>query len=181
VRFPTPSPEGIPCFSQPLSRASRIAAVTGFLSTARGRLSPLGVRVAANVHGYACWRKDDMAIGQDIERMAQYLDVLCPMLYPSTFGSGIPGYQYAIAHPYEIVYETMKRAVSRVEPLGCQVRPWIQDFPDHRFDRRIYGPNEIQAQMRGSFDGKGTGYMAWNPGVEYTMMAYFPHTSPAGR
>jgi LysM repeat protein len=173
VCFPTPSQEGAPYFSQPLSRETRVAVITAFLSYMRGRLSPLDVRIAANVFGYTCWRKDDMLIGQDIERMAQHLDVLCPILYPSTFESGIPGYKNAIAFPYHIVYESMKQAVRRVQPLGCHVRPWIQDFPDDRFDKRVYGAAEIRAQMRGSLDGGGTGYMAWDPQVKYTTSTYF--------
>jgi LysM repeat protein len=173
VRFPTPSQDGTPRFLQPLGRETRAAAITGFLSYLRGRLAPLHVRIAADVFGYTCWRKDDMLIGQDIERMAQYLDVLCPILHPSAFESGIPGYRDAVAYPYQIVYESMKRAVRRVEPLDCRVRPWIQDFPDYRFDKRVYGPAEIRAQMQGSLDGGGIGYMAWDPQVKYTTAAYF--------
>jgi LysM repeat protein len=173
VCFPTPSQEGTPYFLQPLSRETRIAVIAAFLSYIRGRLAPLHVRIASNVFGYTCWRKDDMLIGQDIERMAQHLDVLCPILYPSAFESGIPDYKNAIAFPYHIVYESMKQAVRRVQPLGCHVRPWIQDFPDHRFDKRVYGPAEIRAQMQGSLYGGGIGYMAWDPQVKYTTRAYF--------
>ncbi|MEJ2560846.1 MAG: putative glycoside hydrolase, partial [Anaerolineae bacterium] len=173
VCFPTPSQEGTPCFLQPLSRETRVAVIAAFLSYIRGRLAPLHVRIAANVFGYTCWRKDDMLIGQDIERMAQHLDVLCPILYPSTFESGIPDYRNAIAFPYHIVCESVKQAVRRVRPLGCHVRPWIQDFPDYRFDKRVYGPAEIRAQMQGSLDGGGIGYMAWDPQVKYTTRAYF--------
>lgn len=173
VRFPTNSQEGPPCFSQSLSRDTRVAAVTAFLSYVRGRLASSDVRVAANVLGYTCWREDDALIGQEIKRMAHYLHVLCPLLYPSSFEDGIPGYQYAIDHPYETVYRTMKQAARRAEPSGCRVRPWIQDFPHHYFDGHIYGPVEVRAQMQGSFDGGGIGYMAWNPEMKYTKSAYF--------
>lgn len=176
VRFPTSSHEGMPLFSQSPNFRTRSATITAFLSYVRSRLASLGVRVAADVFGYACWREDDTLIGQDIGRMAQYLDVLCPMLYPSTFGSGIPGYQNAIAYPYEVVHESMKQAVSRVGSQSCQVRPWIQDFPDYRFDKRVYGPAEIRAQMQGGFDGGGVGYMAWDPRIKYTIEAYFQKT-----
>jgi len=179
IRFPTSSQAGPPHFSQEVSRETRVAAITSFLSMARGQLKPLGVKMAADTFGYTCWRKDDTVIGQDIERMGQYLDVLCPMLYPSTFGSGIPGYKFAIAHPYEIVYQSAKRAVERVSPLGCEVRPWIQDFPDYRFDKRVYGKEEIQAQIKGCFDSGGTGYLVWDPRVQYTTEAYVLEKEPA--
>jgi len=146
----------------------------GFLSIARGQLQPFGVKLAADTFGYTCWRQDDTLIGQDIERMGPYLDVLSPMLYPSTFGSGIPGHKFAIAYPYEVVYESAKRAIERVRQFGCQVRPWIQDFQDYRFDQRVYGKDEIQAQIRGCFDAGGTGFMVWDPRVKYTAGAYAP-------
>jgi LysM repeat protein len=174
LRFPTTSQAGVPFFSQDVTKETRIAAVTGFLSTARGRLNPLGVKIAADTFGYTCWRTDDTVIGQDIDRMGQYLDVLCPMLYPSTFGNGIPGYKFAIAYPYEIVYHSAARAVNRLKPLGCAVRPWIQDFPDYRFDKRTYGRAEIQAQIKGCFDSGSSGFMVWDPRVRYTEDAYAP-------
>jgi LysM repeat protein len=172
LRFPTASQAGEPQFSQEISKDSRVAAIAGFLSVARGQLNPLGVKLAAKTFGYTCWRKDDMLIGQDIERMAQYLDVLSPMLYPSTFDNGIPGYRLPVAHPYEVIYESARRAVSRVNWLGCTVRPWIQDFQDYRFDRRNYGPEEIQAQIKGCFDAGCDGYLAWNPQLKYSNAAY---------
>lgn len=176
VRFPTPSQAGVPQFSQEVTKETRVAAITGFLSAARGQLLPFGVKVAADTFGYACWRKDDTLIGQDIDRLAQYLDVLSPMLYPSTFGSGIPGYKFAVAHPYEVVHESARRAVARVTQFNCSVRPWIQDFPDYRFDKRVYGKEEIQAQIKGCFDAGSTGFIVWDPRVKYTNGAYAPVT-----
>lgn len=174
VRFPTPSQVGIPYFSQEVSRETRVAAVTGFLSAARGQLMPFRSRVAANVFGYTCWRHDDTSIGQSIERIAQYVDVLCPMLYPSTFGSGIPGYKMAVAYPYEVVFESAKRAVDRLAQTGCVVRPWLQDFPDYRFDKRVYDRSEIQAQIKGCFDAGAQGFLMWNPHTRYTVGVYAP-------
>jgi LysM repeat protein len=171
VRFPPPEQGAGLQFAQEATRESRIAAVTGFLSLARGQLGPFGVRLAADTLGYTCWRKDDSLIGQDIERMSQYLDVLCPTLYPSAFGSGVPGYKMAVAHPYEVVNLSARQAVSRV---ACAVRPWIQDFQDYRFDKRVYGRPEIQAQIKGSFDAGCAGFMVWNHRVRYTEGAYAP-------
>ncbi len=171
VRFPSPGQGTTLQFAQEATREARVAAVTGFLSLARGQLKPFGVRLAADTLGYTCWRKDDSLIGQDIERMSQYLDVLCPTLYPSAFGSGIPGYKLAVAYPYEVVNLSAQQAVSRA---ACAVRPWIQDFPDYRFDKRVYGREEIQAQIKGCFDAACAGFMAWDHRVKYTDGAYAP-------
>lgn len=174
LRFPHPSQAGEPHFSHEVSKETRIAALTGFLSLVRGQVQPFGVKLSAKTFGYTCWRKDDSLIGQDIGRLAPYLDVLSPMLAPSTFGSGIPGYKFAIAHPYEVVYESARRAVERIKRFNCAVRPWLQDFPDYRFDKRIYGREEIQAQIKGCFDAECQGFLVWSPRVQYTNQAYAP-------
>ncbi len=174
VRFPTKSQAGTPQFSQDATKESRVAAITGFLSMARGQLAPFGVKISARASGYTCWRKDDNLIGQDIERMSEYLDVLCPMLYPSTFHVGIPGYKIPVAYPYEVVFESAKQAVERLNGLNCVVRPWLQDFQDYRFDKRTYRKDEIQAQIKGCFDAGSEGFMVWNPNAKYTAAAYAP-------
>lgn len=174
VRFPAKSEAGSPQFSQDVTKDSRTAAINGFLSSARGQLAPFGVKVSARVVGYTCWRKDDSVIGQDIEQMSDYLDVLCPMLAPSTFHAGIPGYKIAVEHPYEVVFESAQRAIERLRDSRCEVRPWLQDFQDYRFDRRMFGKTEIQAQIRGSFEAGCTGFMMWNPNAAYSASAYAP-------
>ncbi len=174
LRFPFASQVGEPRFAQDVSKENRVAAITTFLSIARGQLQPLGVKLSAKTFGYTCWRKDDSLIGQDIDRMGPYLDVLSPMLAPSTFGSGIPGYKFAIAHPYEVVHDSAKRAIDRVSRFDCAVRPWLQDFPDYRFDKRVYGRTEIQEQIRGCFDSQCEGFLVWSPQVQYTRQAYAP-------
>lgn len=174
LRFPRPSQAGEPEFSQELNQSSRLAAISSFLNAARGQLAPFNVKLSATIFGYASWRKDDGLIGQNLERLAQHVDVLCPTCYPSTFKHGIPKYKNAIAHPYEIVQQSTARAVKRVDPFGCQIRPWIQDFPDYAFDKRVYGKDEIQAQIKGCFDGQGAGFMVWNPQTGYSAKAYAP-------
>jgi peptidoglycan/xylan/chitin deacetylase (PgdA/CDA1 family) len=54
---------------------------------------------------------------------------------------------------------------------NLEVRPWIQDFPDYAFDRRIYTPDEIRLQMTGAREGGGRGWMLWDPRVKYTPEA----------
>lgn len=176
VRFPSAGKSQPPQFSQAVNKKSRVAAVTGFLSAVRGQLQPFGVRLSARTLGYACWRKDDSVIGQDIEKMAEYLDVLCPMLFPTTLHKGIPGFKISVDHPYEVVKNSALRAVERLNPLDCEVRPWIQDFQDYYFDKRSFGKDEIQAQIRGCFDAQSTGFMVWNPKAQYTATAYAPVT-----
>jgi len=55
-----------------------------------------GVATCRGVFGYTVWGADDTGIGQNIEDLARYVDVLSPMIYPSSFHLGIPGYPAAI-------------------------------------------------------------------------------------
>jgi len=172
VRFPRASQDGAPRFSMPLSRPMRVAAVTAFLGYVRKRLLSLGVSVAASVLGYTCWRHDDGLVGQDIQRMATYLDVLCPVLFPTYFDGGLLGLDNAGDHPYEVIYESVKRTLQQVQPLGCRVRPWIQDFRGSRFGQREIGLAEVRAQVRASLNAGGAGYVACDPKARYTLEAY---------
>ncbi len=174
LRFPSAGQFGTPHYSRETNKDVRVSVITGFLSWIRGQLKPFDVKISARSLGYLCWRKDDYGIGHNFERMAEYLDVLCPMLYPSTFDKGIPGYKVAVAHPYEVVQQSAQKAVERVGASGCKVRPWIQDFPDYRFDKRVFAKAEIQAQIKGGFDAGCTGFMVWNPNAQYTEAAYAP-------
>lgn len=174
LRFPTDGNLKTLPFTQDNTEENRRAAVVSFLERAHRALAPTGVRIAADVFGYATWRKDDTGIGQVIEEMADYIDVLSPMLYPSTFHAGLPGYPVAVPYPYETVFLSTRRAVERLEGTGVVVRPWIQDFPDYAFDKRVYTPEEIRAQMQAALDAGAGGWMLWDPRVRYTVEALMP-------
>ena len=174
VRFPTDGNVDGAVFSQPSTQETRQSAIQGFLAKARQALRPLGVKLGIDTFGYTAWRDDDMGIGQRLEDLAPLVDVICPMVYPSTFGSGIPDYTYAVAYPYEIVYYSLNRALDRVGPTGVEIRPWLQDFPDYAFDRRKYTAADVLAQMHATYDAGATGWMLWDPRVQYTRAALGP-------
>ncbi len=178
VRFPTDGRISNIVYSQPADEpAARTAAINGFLAKADAALEPYQAKLAVDVFGYTNWHKGDFRIGQDLSDMAAYLDVLSPMLYPSTFDHGLDGMpEYdvnTVAFPYEVVYESMIRAMARVKTTNPDiiVRPWIQDFPDYGFDRRIYTPDEVREQMFASYDSGGGGWLLWDPRVRFTPEA----------
>lgn len=93
------------------------------------------------------------------------------MAYPSAYHRGIPGYRDPVAHPYEVVLETVQLARRRSRESGAAVRPWIQDFRDYAFDRREFGATEVRRQMQAAADGGAAGWMLWNPRNIYTSEA----------
>ncbi|WLG48963.1 putative glycoside hydrolase [Pseudomonas sp. FP1742] len=164
VRFPDKS--GLR-FALPNNRANRTAAIIGFLQAARARLAPYNVFVSADIFGYVCWNLDDTAIGQQIELLGAELDYISPMLYPSSFTWGLPGFSNPTADPGQIVRRTLAEAMKRTHLPGVRFRPWLQAFRDYAFDRRPFDAEAISAQVNAA-DAAGTdGWMLWNPRNHY--------------
>lgn len=173
IRFP--DTRGLQ-FSKENTEANRVATITGFLTTVRKRLEPYNVFLGADIFGYACWNTNDTEIGQRIEELAKPLDVISPMLYPSGFQFGIPGYRNPVENSYEIVYRSLKRAHERTGLQPVHFRPWLQAFRDYAFDRRVFGAEEIQQQIRASENFGNGGWMLWNPRNVYSAEAFAPVT-----
>jgi hypothetical protein len=117
-------------------------------------------------------------VGQRIEELCPLVDVLSPMAYPSAYHLGIPNYRNPVAHPYEVVFETVRRARQRSARTSVQVRPWSQDFRDYAFDRRPFGVSEVRAEMKAALDAGATGWMLWSPRNQYTVEALAPASTP---
>ncbi|MBU4310593.1 putative glycoside hydrolase [bacterium] len=160
VRFPDPS--SFQC-SMPNTMENRVKAISGFLLEAKKRLLPYNVFLSADIFGYVCWNLNDTYIGQTLEELAPHLDYLSPMLYPSGFQYGIPGYRIPVTNPYEIVYLALKRAQERTNLPAIRFRPWLQAFRDYAFDGRIFEEKEIRDQINAAEKFGSHGWMLWNP------------------
>jgi hypothetical protein len=165
VRFPdTPGLQ----FSEPNTEENRVNAISGFLSEARKRLAPYNVFLDADIFGYVCWNLNDTQIGQKLENLAAELDYLCPMLYPSGFKYGIPGYRNPVDHPYEMVYLSLKKAAGRTHLPPVRFRPWLQAFRDYAFDGREFGEQQIRDQISAAEKFGSDGWLLWNPHNVYS-------------
>ncbi len=165
VRFPD---SHSPRFSQPSTQENRVNAVAGFLREARERLQPYNVFTAADIFGYVCWNQGDTDIGQKLEALAPTVDYLCPMLYPSGFQFGIPGFRNPVQNPHEIVLLSLKKASDRAGISPLRFRPWLQAFRDYAFDRRQFTGKEIRDQVGAAEKFGAPGWMLWNPANVYT-------------
>jgi hypothetical protein len=150
-------------FSMPNTEENRVRAISGFLMEAKRRLKPYNVFLSADIFGYVFWNLNDTFIGQKLEDLTAHLDYLSPMLYPSGFQFGIPGYRIPVANPYEIVYLTLKRAQERSRLSSVRFRPWLQAFRDYAFDKRSFNGTEIRRQIKAAEEFGSHGWMLWNP------------------
>ena len=178
VRFPD-SP-GL-AFSVPNKMPNRLAAIAGFLGEARRQLTPYNVFVAADVFGYVLWNLDDTHIGQRIEEISPTVDYISPMLYPSCFQFGIPGYRNPVAHPHEIVFLSLQNARERSGIPAIRFRPWLQAFRDYAFDHRQFTGSEIRAQIAAAEKFGSDGWMLWNPRNTYTAEGLKAEGKPCGQ
>jgi len=165
VRFP--DAKGVR-FSVENTQAERVKAISGFLEAARTRLTPYNVFISADIFGYVSWHNADIEIGQRVDALSPYVDYLSPMLYPSGFNAGIPGHPDPVKANYEVVKQSLDKALEKSGTSPLAYRPWLQAFRDYAFDRRIYGAKEIREQIAASEAFGSCGWILWNPRNVYT-------------
>ncbi|MEW8977608.1 MAG: putative glycoside hydrolase [Symbiobacterium sp.] len=151
----------------------RTKPINDFLRYAMTELKPLGVVVGADVFGLttSVAEGDDMEIGQDYRQIAEIVDYIAPMVYPSHYAPYTYGLENPNANPYETVYNSMKKALERTEGLPIEKhRPWIQDFS---LGGISYGPAEVMAQVQALKDLGIESFMLWDPSNKYTREVSF--------
>lgn len=131
-----------------------------------------GIRTSADLFGLTFYALDGMGIGQHLETIAPYFDVLAPMVYPSHYADGFEGFANPAAHPYDVIRRTLEKGMARLAVLSAAqrpaVRPWLQDF--NLGD--IYDDAKVRAQQRAVFEYGGSGgWMLWNPLGRYHLRA----------
>lgn len=175
VRFPTvPLQEEF--YYKDLGEHSKTYAIQSFLKFAGERLHKKNVYVAADIFGWAATALDDVQIGQHWEAMANAVDYICPMVYPSHYGEWNFGIQYPDTRPYETVLAATQDCIDRsgnvTEP--ALLRPWIQHFTaSYLYYQGLqyipYGRAEIKAQIEALAEKGVEEYLLWNPLNDYEI------------
>jgi len=130
-----------------------------------------GARLGASVYGIAASRPQEIA--QDIPRMAQHLDFVSPMLYPSHWGKG----EYGIADPNKspgpITTKSLEDFKKATDGSPAALVPWFQDFslgvP--------YGETEVRAQLDAAAELGVKDFLLWDASCTYTDAALDPQKS----
>ena len=139
-------------------------ALESFLRFARSRIeSPISV----DIYGANGWYRSGTRTGQNVEMMAPYVDVICPMLYPSHFEQEFLAFPPPEERPYRIYrLGTLRNlAIARNRVL---IRPYVQAFYlDVAYDRKYYNSAYVAAEIRGVKDGANHGMTFWNNSGRY--------------
>jgi len=141
-------------------------ALVGFLKKASEQLKAKNVKTSIDVFGLTTTADDDMGIGQRIVEMAEHVDYVSPMVYPSHYGKGIYGVSDPNKEPYKIVYKSMEGAAKRI-PIE-KLRPWLQDFSLGGYK---YGKEQVRAQIQACYDNGIGDWLLWNARCVYTRDA----------
>ncbi len=149
---------------------SKSDTISDFLKYAYQELKPLGVKVSADVFGLTCSAKGDMGIGQVFEKIAENVDIICPMVYPSHYMRGDFNIPDPDRDPYQTVYRSMMDAKQKAATLKKPViiRPWLQDFSL----RNRYGRDQLLAQIKAVQDVGLQEWIFWNPTNRYDISKY---------
>jgi hypothetical protein len=159
-------PEGMSNYTVPGLTTTPEEAIVEFTRLADERLAPYGVQHGASVYGIAADRPEQ--IGQDIPGMAEHLDYVAPMLYPSHWGPGEYGVNDPNRQPYDIIRATLEVWDDAIEGTETRIVPWFEDTPYRAWDR----PFQIQEQIRAAQDHGIDEWLMWNPGSTFTPAAY---------
>ncbi len=149
---------------------SKSDTISDFLKYAYQELKPLGVKVSADVFGLTCSSQSDMGIGQVFEKIAENVDIICPMVYPSHYMRGDFNIPDPDRNPYQTVYRSMMDAKRKAATLKKPViiRPWLQDFSL----RNHYGREQLLAQIKAVQDAGLQEWIFWNPTNRYDIRKY---------
>ncbi len=149
------------------SPAAAAAALRELLTLAGARLRPLGVKLSIDTFGLTASVDDGMGIGQTMEHMADLVDFISPMMYPSHYARG----EYGLKSPNHAPYETVRRgtrdALARLGGRPAALRPFLQDFT---LGVR-YTPAHVRSQLLAVEELGVRGWILWNAQNRYSWSA----------
>lgn len=173
IRFSTDIKADAVDYGPESENVGKIEIITEFTEYIYESLAPLGVYVAADVFGTVIENEiDQQIVGQDYVKMAEHLDYICPMIYPSHYRNGSYGINIPDADPYRTIYGACSASVKELDalPEGSRagVRAWLQGFTASWVPGHIsYGPQQIRAQIKGAYDAGYDEWILWNAAVKY--------------
>lgn len=143
-------------------------AIESFIKKAR---SQLDLPISTDLYGFNSWYRMGNWIGQDIGMLSHYVDVICPMYYPSHFPHNFMVRENYIDRAFELYRKGTERA-RRIAGPGSHIRPYVQAF---LIGRELSMEEEeyqlyLNRQLEGVFDAGGCGYTLWNNTNRYYMV-----------
>ena len=168
IRFPSDGKTRQCRYSRPdHSPKTASAALRELLTLASARLKPLGVKLSIDTFGLTTSVDNGMGIGQTLGQMADLVDYVSPMMYPSHYAQGEYGLKSPNRAPYETIQHGVKDALDRLGSRPGAMRPYLQDFS---MGVR-YTPAHVRAQIFAAEELGVRGWILWNAQNHYQWSA----------
>ena len=165
IRFPTDG-ENLYAARYPAQEhgMDKESAIMSFLAYAREKIrAPISI----DIYGANGWYRTGARTGQEVEVLADYVDVICPMFYPSHFRQSFLAQQPAEERPYRIYHQGAYRN-KIIAHNKVIIRPWTQAFYiPVSYDKKYYNEDYVQRQIIGIKDSIDEGYAYWNNSGRY--------------
>lgn len=171
---------------------SRVEIINEFLEKAAEAIHEEGGKISADVFGciipdlFYGWEDNSAVLGQNYEQIANIVDYICPMVYPSHFPYGFTVQREIVLNngkvrkitmsapdlfPYEVIRESLLASNNNIEK--SKVRPWLQCFSATWLRQgkwKRYTAVDVQKQINATTDNEVVQCCLWNPAVNYTIL-----------
>lgn len=102
---------------------------------------------------------NDLKIGQVLADTVDYIDYICPMVYPSHYPVNYLGFENPALYPKAVISHGLKASASTMTDKRAKLRPWLQAFNIGA----IYDQSKIRAQIEAVESATTTaGWLLWN-------------------
>ncbi|MCL2208848.1 MAG: putative glycoside hydrolase [Treponema sp.] len=140
------------------------SAILSFLRHVRSRVK---APISICIYGANGWYRTGARTGQEVELLAPWVDVICPMYYPSHFEQHFLAQNPPEMRPWRIYYIGTLRN-DRIGRGQVIIRPWAQAFfLNVSYDRRYYNNDYVRRQIEGVREAGKGGFAYWNMGGRY--------------
>ena len=168
IRFPSDGPVERAGYRNRRPGMTRIDAIESFLAMAREQVR---APISTDLFGFNSWYRSGNWIGQNIEILSEYVDVISPMFYPSHFPNDFLSDRSYLERAHDIYEQGVRRARHLVQGRSY-IRPYVQAFligGELRMEEEEYG-RYLTLQLEGNRTAGGTGFTLWNASNRYYMV-----------
>ena len=135
------------------------SAILSFLRHVRPRVK---APISIDIYGANGWYRTGARTGQEVELLAPWVDVICPMYYPSHFEQYFLAQHPPELRPWRIYYHGTLRT-ARIARGQAIIRPYAQAFfLNVSYDRKYYNPEYVLRQVEGVRAAGSGGLTYWN-------------------
>lgn len=175
VRFPIGDDANEADYGVNMDEYTREAGLEDFFEYMEERLHESGIIVGADLFGTVIGSDVDRAqTGQNYVTIAEKMDVLSPMIYPSHYAAGTFGLDVPDARPYETITSALQLSQSELgglEGKKAVVRPWLQCFTAIWVNGHIDCDSDaVRSQIQAVYDAGYDEWILWNASNHYEQV-----------